>query len=293
MFSIDFRQAVVRLYERLQSFRKVSKLMGCGTTTVHRWVTKGVQRFENRKARPTLLTPEVVLAIKVFLQSHPFSTAEDVQRTIYSTFQVKVSRELARVAVKKAGMTRKRPRFYPAPYDLEPKTIQFLAERQRLEGRLFVAVDETGFSLNVRPTHGYSLRGTRLNIAFKPSRTDRIHVSVVAAIDENGNMRYKPIEGHYSRDTFTEFLQSLQYPTGTVLLMDNVRFHHSQCVKDLAENRGWHLLYTPPYSPRFNPIEKFFSCVKSRFRKHRNLDESFVSVPREIIQSIMKSRCLE
>lgn len=293
MFSIDFRQAAVRLYESLRSFRKVARLFGCGTTSVHRWVRKGVRCVENRKARASLLTHDVVLAIKVFLQSHPFSTAEEVQKKILETFQVNISRELARLAIQKAGLTRKRPRFYPEPYDLQPRTQQFLTERQNLQGKLFVAVDETGFSANIRPTHGYSLRGARLNIAFKPTPADKKHVSVVAAIDDHGNLHYKAIDGHYTKNTFLEFMHTLQYPSGTVFLMDNVRFHHSLCVKQLAENRGWHLLYTPPYSPRFNPIEKFFSCVKNRFRKHRNLHESFLSVPRETIQSIMKSRCLE
>ena len=48
----------------------------------------------------------------------------------------------------------------------------------------------------------------------------------------------------------------------TVVLIDNVAFHHSKIVKQYARDRNIHLLYVPPYSPWFNPVEGVFS-IKS------------------------------
>ena len=38
---------------------------------------------------------------------------------------------------------------------------------------------------------------------------------------------------------------------------------------------GWNVLYTPPYSPWFNPIENIFGNIKTYFRKNKSISSSF------------------
>jgi transposase len=49
--------------------------------------------------------------------------------------------------------------------------------------------------------------------------------------------------------------------------MDNLTAHKGGRVKELIEEQGCELLYLPPYSPDFNPIEEAFSKVKRILRK--------------------------
>jgi transposase len=49
--------------------------------------------------------------------------------------------------------------------------------------------------------------------------------------------------------------------------MDNLSAHKGDRVKELIEERGCELLYLPPYSPDFNPIEEAFSKIKQLVRK--------------------------
>ena len=79
-------------------------------------------------------------------------------------------------------------------------------------------------------------------------------------------------------DRFMGFLERLQLPHGAVILLDNVCFHHANVVKQLALSRQWTLLYTPPYSPWFNPIEGVFSVVKRAYYKGCSIDEAFAAV---------------
>lgn len=53
----------------------------------------------------------------------------------------------------------------------------------------------------------------------------------------------------------------------TTLLMDNVAFHRSVATRYKMHQKGFTPLYTPPYSPKTNPIENVFGIVKTRFRK--------------------------
>jgi transposase len=52
-----------------------------------------------------------------------------------------------------------------------------------------------------------------------------------------------------------------------VVVMDNLSAHKGERVKQLIERQGCELLYLPPYSPDFNPIEEAFSKVKLILRK--------------------------
>ncbi len=60
---------------------------------------------------------------------------------------------------------------------------------------------------------------------------------------------------------------SFDLPAGTVLLLDNVSFHHSKVVKEYAISQGLVLLYVPPYSPWFNSVEGVFSIAKMLTRR--------------------------
>ena len=49
--------------------------------------------------------------------------------------------------------------------------------------------------------------------------------------------------------------------------MDNMRTHHSRTVKKVIEELKINVIFLPPYSPDFNPIEKMWSKIKSVLRK--------------------------
>ena len=56
-------------------------------------------------------------------------------------------------------------------------------------------------------------------------------------------------------------------PRGSTLVMDNLRAHHSKEVRDVLNNKWINILFSPPYSPRCNPIEKVFGILKPMYRK--------------------------
>src|SRR5215471_15488501 len=70
--------------------------------------------------------------------------------------------------------------------------------------------------------------------------------------------------------SFLAYVEQILAPTlqpGDVVIMDNVSIHKVAGVREAIEARGATLLYLPPYSPDLNPIEQFFSTLKSILRK--------------------------
>ena len=100
---------------------------------------------------------------------------------------------------------------------------------------------------------------------------------------------YKKLYGSCNTTNFLEFLKSLELNENTVVLMDNVAFHHSKVVKEYIVSKKACCLYTPPYSPWFNWIENCFSIVKRRFYENESIDDSFLSLTDKHIQQFYKS----
>lgn len=54
---------------------------------------------------------------------------------------------------------------------------------------------------------------------------------------------------------------------GDIVVMDNLPAHKVAGIRQAIEAAGARLLYLPPYSPDFNPIEMAFSKLKALLRK--------------------------
>ena len=70
--------------------------------------------------------------------------------------------------------------------------------------------------------------------------------------------------------------------------MDNCSIHHVDEVQSLLEEAGILLIYLPPYSPDFNPIETAFSYVKQYLKKHDDVIGAFTN-PVTLVQSAFDS----
>jgi len=54
-----------------------------------------------------------------------------------------------------------------------------------------------------------------------------------------------------------------------VVIMDNLSSHKRASVREAIEAVGARLMFLPPYSPDFNPIEKAFARLKAMLRNAR------------------------
>ena len=51
-------------------------------------------------------------------------------------------------------------------------------------------------------------------------------------------------------------------PKGHVIIMDNAAFHKKEVLQDLARKYSQKLIFLPPHSPEYNPIEHTWSALK-------------------------------
>jgi transposase len=76
--------------------------------------------------------------------------------------------------------------------------------------------------------------------------------------------------GGTTKEVFEAYVEQVLAPTlrpGQVVVADNLAAHKGEEVRELVEARGCAVLFLPPYSPDYNPIEEAFSKIKDLLRK--------------------------
>ena len=132
----------------------------------------------------------------------------------------------------------------------------------------FIFLDECSTNISLSPIYARAPRGQR---AYgKAPRNWGENISLISAIDHEGVKPSMSVEGAVDGKAFETYIEHFLLPTlerGQIVVMDNLSVHKSKRVEQLIEEAGATLLFLPPYSPDFNPIEEAFSKVKSILRK--------------------------
>lgn len=78
------------------------------------------------------------------------------------------------------------------------------------------------------------------------------------------------LDGPMDGEAFLVYVHRVLAPAlipGDIVIMDNLPAHKVSGVREAIEAKSARLLYLPPYSPDFNPIERAFSKLKALLRK--------------------------
>ena len=78
------------------------------------------------------------------------------------------------------------------------------------------------------------------------------------------------LEGSANGAAFEIYVEQLLVPSlqaGQIVVMDNLRAHKGERVRQAIEANGCQVLFLPGYSPDFSPIEETFSKLKMSLRR--------------------------
>lgn len=131
----------------------------------------------------------------------------------------------------------------------------------------FHFLDETGLRLDYARTHGRALGGQRVGGAVPlqrgPART------LIGTLSVHGLGAVQLLDGALTQRSFAFYVVHCLAPTlrrGDVLVLDNLPVHKIGGLRQWLAERGVEVVFLPPYSPDFSPIEQAWSKLKTKLR---------------------------
>lgn len=154
-------------------------------------------------------------------------------------------------------------------------------------------IDETWASTRMARTHGRAKRGKRLRVGIPFGHWKT--TTFVAGLRTSGMVAPMVLDGPINGVAFQACVDQVLVPTlrpGDTVIMNNLGSHKGAGVRPAIEAAGANLLYLPPYSPDFNPIENAFAKLKTLLRKEaaRTVDTLWPAIGR-LIDLITPTQC--
>lgn len=146
-----------------------------------------------------------------------------------------------------------REAWFEGQLDLDPDKLVF--------------IDETAANTKMARFHGRAPRGERCRAAVPHGHWKT--TTFTAGLRTSGIAAPMVIDGPMDGDAFRAYVEQVLAPElhpGDTVIMDNLPAHRVGGVREAIEAAGATLLYLPPYSPDFNPIEMAFSKLKALLR---------------------------
>lgn len=132
-----------------------------------------------------------------------------------------------------------------------------------------VYADESGFRDESYRRYGYSPKGQAIYGLISSQRTRTM--TLLAARFQETFTATRLVQGGCKSADFNDWLAEVLCPRLTanhVLILDNAMLHKTSQTRALIDETGASLLFLPPYSPDYNPIEHDFANIKRKREYH-------------------------
>lgn len=136
------------------------------------------------------------------------------------------------------------------------------------DSQQFVFVDESSTHTSLIRLYGWARHDHRA-VGSAP-RNHGKNTTLVATLTPNGLQEpWLLVERAMNTESFAWYIREQLAPRlqpGQIVVMDNLSSHKAARIREALAARGCELLFLPPYSPDFNPIEQAFSKLKAILR---------------------------
>lgn len=152
--------------------------------------------------------------------------------------------------------------------DVKRKREQWEQCLPGLDLEKLVFLDESGINTAMARRYGRCLQSKRL-VDSAPAGLWQSN-TLLAAVRLDGVVAPMVLDGPVNGEVFASYIELSLVPeleAGDIVIMDNLPAHKNLRVTKAIEGAGCLLVYLPPYSPDFNPIENMWSKVKAWLRK--------------------------
>jgi transposase len=150
----------------------------------------------------------------------------------------------------------------------EEERAAWREEVNELPASQLVFVDECGSNIALTPIYARAPKGARAKGSIPRNRGK--NTTLITSLSLEGMGAAMILEGSANAAAFEIYVEQLLLPSlqaGYIVVLDNLRAHKGERVRQAIEAKGCQVLFLPGYSPDFSPIEETFSKLKSYLRR--------------------------
>lgn len=275
-YSTDLRQRVVDAYKAgVGSIRRVATLFELSFNTVENWLrlereTGSIVPRPHVGGRTATIQGEVLETLRRLVDAQPDATLAELRAQLEKACAIRTSEAALCRTLKKAGLSRKKKSLHATEQE-RPDVVQaraaFRHRRTHFDPDHLVVLDEFGINLAMTRLYARAPIGQRA-VGSAPARRG-LNVTLLFGLRPSGAVAPFLLPGAMDHVALTTYVQKVLGPElgpKDLVLLDNVAFHHADAVEAAVRARGARLVYLPPYSPDFSPIELCGSKVKTELR---------------------------
>ena len=272
MYPVDRRTLAGHIYQHVRSLRKTGFLLSVSHTTVRRWLLSP-ERVTYRRDSPKLKLIQGLVVASI--ECDPLATLSSLRQICFEPWTL--------------GLQRARQgRAFETRIDTQESTLLRPAQRSRKQNITFHrctesnTVDRRPHRIHRRdvvwPEHGHDVwiletRDQSVHTETECTDDDRDcnclckHRRFGSPQDISWKLRHCTIFG------IPEGVQACRWDDCSVGQREFPSFPTTWC-----DASGVRLLFTPPYSPWFNPIEACFSIVKRSYYRGSSVDQAYATL---------------
>ncbi|WP_184451133.1 MULTISPECIES: IS630 family transposase [unclassified Rhizobium] len=279
--SNDLRLRVLKASAAGMSARQAAARFGVGISTAIRWIARASDGESTSRPqgwrRSSSLDAHEAFVVEMIDDRKDVTLDEMVERLSVER-QVGISRSALGAWLQRRGWTFKKKSAHALEQD-RPDVLK--RRRAWFDGQLdldpekLIFLDETGLSTKMARLRGRAIRGERCRAGVPHGHWKT--TTFTGALRLSGMTAPFVYDGAMNGNVFLAYVEQVLLPTlqiGDIVVMDNLPAHKAAGVRDAIERAGAKLMFLPPYSPDFNPIENAFSKLKAmlRARAERKID---------------------
>lgn len=208
--------------------------------------------------------------LQALVEANQDATLAELRQLLASQTGVLIGRSTVDRMLTKLGLSRKKKALYPdakASDRVQRLRYEYWQLVRGILAKQRIFIDESGINLALTRLHARAPKGKRAHAAV-PARGQNI--SLIGAIGLQGLVTQIALLGATNGLTFEAFIARRLVPKrwpGAYVVMDNCSIHKDAMIEQLIQQAGAHLIYLPPDSPDFSPIENCWSKIKSILRR--------------------------
>ncbi len=272
MLSMEIRKIIIQDREDGMEIKAISQALRVSESAIHSLLRRKRETgsiepsYQGNCGRPSKVTEEQRKEMEELVREQPDVTLEEIREKL----ELPIKKSQISNLLHEMGFRFKKKMIHASEQkrpDVVKQREDWEEQQKEMDSKKLVFLDESGLNIDMTRRYGRAKGQERVHDYAPLNKSQTL--TMLSSVRLDGTMAMFHFPGALTGEIFLKYLKEALVPTlqkGDIVVLDNLSCHKVSGVREAIEGAGASVLYLPPYSPDFNPIELLWSKLKAIFR---------------------------